>query len=596
MTFNDFQLSENVRMGLMDMGFDKPTPIQHQAIPVLLEGKDILASAQTGTGKTAAFVVPILEKLSQQPRAGIRALVLAPTRELAIQIDQQFWSIGYHSGITSACIYGGSDWGVQEKAIREGVDVLVATPGRLLDHIKVSSVDFTGLEFLVLDEADRMLDMGFLPDVRSIIHRLPKKRQTLLFSATLSGNIDTLAREITIDPVRINVSSFKPAEGVTQKAYKVSEAGKLELVLHLIDDSVQSAIVFVSTKRGVDSLARALGKKRVKVGSIHGDRDQKEREATLSDFTNGRINVIVATDVMARGIDVTGISHVINFNVPRDVDDYIHRIGRTARAEKKGTAITLVSREDSRYFSAIHKEMKDRIEIIDLPDSMDDSDDRDSDRSTDTSRSRSGARGGRQGDRRSSGPPRRRTPVASAPSAPSEEVKDTETVPKAPDAAATGKTVTSEKKSTAAEEVAADGVEKTTESSDKPRKSPRRRPRRRPKDRGDEGESAERKEQVKPADTRESRGSGNDRSSDDDRGGRSRRRPGGGRGPGRSSDGDKRPGGSRSRNTPAEQKQIQRIKNITEPFGRDTSADNKSKESGKKGFWTKIKTIFGTGD
>lgn len=355
-------------MGLSDMGFSKPTPIQIQAIPAVLEGKDLLASAQTGTGKTAAFALPLLEKLSADKKVGIRALILAPTRELAMQIDEQFWSIGYHTGITTASVYGGTDWGAQEQAIRDGVNVLVATPGRLLDHIKVSNVDFSKVEFLVLDEADRMLDMGFIPDVMTIIRRLPKERQTLLFSATLSDKIEHLARELTKNPLRINISSFIPAEGVEQIAYKVNDDGKLNLVLHLFDDTdVASAIVFTSTKRGADSLARALRKKGVKVSAIHGDRDQKEREATLGDFKAGRINVIVATDVMARGIDVTGVSHVVNFDVPRDLDDYIHRIGRTARAEKKGTAITLVSRNDGRYFQVIKDKMKDRLTIIDNP-------------------------------------------------------------------------------------------------------------------------------------------------------------------------------------------------------------------------------------
>lgn len=371
LSFQDFKLSPNVIMGLSDMGFSNPTPIQEQAIPKILEGKDILASAQTGTGKTAAFAIPMIEKLSANPKKGIRVLILAPTRELAVQIDEQFWSIGYHSGVSSACVYGGSDWGAQEKAIREGVNVLVATPGRLLDHIKVSKVDFSNLEFLVLDEADRMLDMGFIPDVRSIIHRLPKKRQTLLFSATLSDRIESLSRELTQNPIRINVSSFKPAEGVTQIAYRVQEEGKVELVLNLFDDATEkSAIVFTSTKRGADSLGRALHKKGVKVSSMHGDRDQKEREATLADFKAARINVIVATDVMARGIDVTGVSHVINYNVPHDLDDYIHRIGRTARAKEKGTAITLVSPADERYFKSITAEMKDRLQVIALPDGL----------------------------------------------------------------------------------------------------------------------------------------------------------------------------------------------------------------------------------
>jgi len=369
LSFNEFNLSQDLLMGLSDMGFSKPTPIQSQAIPVVLEGKDLLASAQTGTGKTAAFALPLLEKLSSNKKAGIRALILAPTRELAVQIDEQFWTIGYHTGVTTASVYGGTDWGAQEQAIRDGVNVLVATPGRLLDHIKVSNVDFSQIEFLVLDEADRMLDMGFIPDVMTIIRRLPKERQTLMFSATLSDKVESLARELTKNPVRINISSFKPAEGVEQHAYKVNDDQKIDLVLHLFDSSteVASAIVFTGTKRGADSLARALRKKGVKVSSMHGDRDQKEREATLGDFKAGRINVIVATDVMARGIDVTGVSHVVNFDVPRDLDDYIHRIGRTARAEKKGTAITLVNRQDLRYFQVISEKMGSRLKVLDNP-------------------------------------------------------------------------------------------------------------------------------------------------------------------------------------------------------------------------------------
>ena len=284
-----------------------------------------------------------------------------------MQIDEQFWTIGYHTGVTTASVYGGTDWGAQEQAIRDGVNVLVATPGRLLDHIKVSNVDFSQIEFLVLDEADRMLDMGFIPDVLTIIRRLPKKRQTLLFSATLSDKIEGLAKELTINPVRINISSSVSAEGVDQRAYKVNDDAKLDLVLHLFDtEDVISAIVFTGTKRGADSLSRALRKKGVQVAAMHGDRDQKEREATLGDFKAGRINVIVATDVMARGIDITGVSHVINFDVPHDVDDYIHRIGRTARAEMKGTAMTLVTRQDNRYFQQIKDKMGDRLKIIEL--------------------------------------------------------------------------------------------------------------------------------------------------------------------------------------------------------------------------------------
>jgi len=568
LSFNDFKIGEKVLMGLTDMGFDKPTPIQEEAIPVLLDGKDILASAQTGTGKTAAFAIPLIEKISANPKPGIRALVLAPTRELAIQIDQQFWSIGYHAGISSACIYGGSDWGTQEKAIREGVDILVATPGRLIDHIKVSSVDFSALEFLVLDEADRMLDMGFLPDVRSIIHRLPKKRQSLLFSATLSGSIETLAREITQDPVRINISSFKPAEGVTQQAYKVAESGKLDLILHLVDPkTIDSAIIFVSTKRGVDGLARALQKKGVKVGSIHGDRDQKEREATLSDFSNSRINVIVATDVMARGIDVTGVSHVINYNVPRDLDDYIHRIGRTARAEKKGTAITLVSPEDGRYFSTISKEMSDRLEIVDLPEALADyaADGADGSSTRRTASPRGGSKGRSSSRSGSAGPGRGRQSRRPAP---------------ASDAGSSGQSGDNTTRATTKSNDENGNAQETSEN--KPTDDTKRTSRRRPPRR--------RKEDDAPADRTKQKSRNDDNSRDDDR-----RKPSSGRDSRRGS--ESRGGRSRSngdtsgkKRTPVDQQQLNRIKSVTEPFGNDTKpAENKP----KGGIWSKITSIFG---
>jgi superfamily II DNA/RNA helicase len=251
-------------------------------------------------------------------------------------------------------VYGGGDWGAQQNAVKEGVNIIVATPGRLIDLIRVLNIDFSALQFLVLDEADRMLDMGFIPDVRLIVSKLPKDRQTLMFSATISDRVDALVRELTRDPVRINVSTFTTAKGVTQQAYKVREDAKIDLVLEIFETvDWQSGIIFCSTKRGTAALARVLAKKGVKVGSMHGDMEQHEREATLAEFRNNRISTIVATDVMARGIDVTNVTHVMNFNVPRDLDDYIHRIGRTARAEKTGTAITLVSPEDERHFRAI---------------------------------------------------------------------------------------------------------------------------------------------------------------------------------------------------------------------------------------------------
>jgi len=351
-------------MGLADRQFTTPTAIQKDAIPVVLSGRDVLASAQTGTGKTAAFAIPILEMLMRDRKSGVQALILAPTRELAQQIDEQLWTLGYHTGITSACVYGGGDWSAQQNAVAAGVNILVATPGRLIDLIRVLNVDFTGLKFLVLDEADRMLDMGFIPDVRLIVSKLPKDRQTLMFSATISDKIDSLTRELTRDPIRINVSTFTTAKGVTQQAYRVSEDAKLDLVLDLFGKlDWQSGIIFTSTKRGAASLARALAKKGVKVGSMHGDMEQAEREATLAEFRAAKINTIVATDVMARGIDITAVSHVLNFNVPRDLDDYIHRIGRTARAEMTGTAITLVSPQDERAFRTILHHVGKKMEF-----------------------------------------------------------------------------------------------------------------------------------------------------------------------------------------------------------------------------------------
>lgn len=351
-------------MGLADRQFTTPTAIQKDAIPVVLSGRDVLASAQTGTGKTAAFAIPILEKLMADRKPGVQALILAPTRELAQQIDEQLWTLGYHTGITSACVYGGGDWTAQQNAVAAGVNILVATPGRLIDLIRVLNVDFSGLKFLVLDEADRMLDMGFIPDVRLIVSKLPKDRQTLMFSATISDKIDSLTRELTRDPIRINVSTFTTAKGVTQQAYRVAEDAKLDLVLDLFGKlDWQSGIIFTSTKRGAASLARALAKKGVKVGSMHGDMEQPEREATLAEFRAGKINTIVATDVMARGIDITAVSHVLNFNVPRDLDDYIHRIGRTARAEMTGTAITLVSPQDERAFRTILHHVGKKMEF-----------------------------------------------------------------------------------------------------------------------------------------------------------------------------------------------------------------------------------------
>ena len=373
MSFDRFNLQNEVSDGLRDMGFEKPTPIQEACIPLIMEGRDILASAQTGTGKTAAFAIPVLHNLLEKKKnkqEGIRALVITPTRELASQVDEAFFAIGYHTGLTTAKVYGGDDWSRQEKALNRGTNIIVATPGRLLDHIKIHDVDFSNLDFLILDEADRMLDMGFIPDITHIVSKLPKERQTLLFSATIPPKIEQLARKMMNNPERVNMAPPNmAAEGVTQGMYYVEERDKLPLVLHLFEkEQWASAIIFMSTKRAVDKLGRELKKKGANVTSIHGDRTQAERERALESFRKGEFRIIVATDVMARGIDVEGISHVINFSVPHDVEDYVHRIGRTARADAKGDSITLVSGQDRRYMENIIRAMESKIHKLEVPD------------------------------------------------------------------------------------------------------------------------------------------------------------------------------------------------------------------------------------
>lgn len=371
LSFSEFGLSPEILDGIRDMGYSQATPIQQQAIPVVLDGKDIVASAQTGTGKTAAFVVPILQKILNSPDKGLQCLILSPTRELAQQIDEQIFAIGYYANIPSVTIYGGGDWGEQQKALERGVRIIVATPGRLLDLMKVRNLDFSTVEVLVLDEADRMLDMGFIPDVRTIINRVPKNRQTLFFSATINEKLKPLLQEFLVDPVRISIAPNKAAKGVNQWLYYCEFHQKADLVKFLMDDDrFPSCILFTSTKRGADELARELRRKRLTVASIHGDRTQQEREEALAAFKAGTIRILVATDVLARGIDIEEVSLVINYDVPRELEDYIHRIGRTARADASGDAITFVSPQDRRYFEAIKTAMGDKLVVLKLPDSI----------------------------------------------------------------------------------------------------------------------------------------------------------------------------------------------------------------------------------
>ena len=368
MKFTEFNLSDELIAGLNDLQFKEPTPVQEQAIPIVSEGRDLIAAASTGTGKTGAFVIPIMERVLKSDRKGIKALILSPTRELASQIDEQIFAIGYHAGISSATVIGGSNFSQQAKALKAGVDIIVATPGRLIDQYKVLGIDFSHLEYFVLDEADRMLDMGFLPDMKTIISWLPKKRQTLLFSATMPHEIKKLAGSIMTDPALVEIERSKPSQSVEQRAYRLRSKQKVDLVKKIFDTiKWESCIIFTSTKKGTDELQRLLKREGIKAASIHGDRSQDERNKALQAFKNGQVPVIVATDVLARGIDIKEVSIIVNYDVPNNTDDYVHRIGRTGRYDKKGIAITFVSKRDSRTFSQIENIKGNTIKTIDLP-------------------------------------------------------------------------------------------------------------------------------------------------------------------------------------------------------------------------------------
>lgn len=376
-------------MGLDALQYEETTPVQEQSIPLILKGEDVVGAAQTGTGKTGAFVIPLLEKILESEREGTQALILSPTRELANQIDEQIFAIGYHTGISSATVIGGSDFGSQVKAIRSGVDIIVATPGRLIDQMKVLDLNFSHIKYLVLDEADRMLDMGFLPDVSKIIKAMPEKRQTLLYSATMPKQIQKLADDFMKNPKTVSIAASKPSAQVDQRAYFLKSRQKLDLIQHLFDKlDWSSAIVFTATKKGTDELERLLKKKGIKTASMHGDRSQEERNEALRAFRNGTYPVMVATDVLARGIDIQKISLIINYDVPQTPDDYIHRIGRTGRYDQVGTAITFVSQRDRKKFSAVQKEVGDQLNICDLPKQIDGSSKGKSDRNKKSSRSR----------------------------------------------------------------------------------------------------------------------------------------------------------------------------------------------------------------
>lgn len=371
LTFDELDLYGNLLDGLYSMNYDEATPIQEAAIPVILDKKDIIACAQTGTGKTAAYLIPILQRIMDYPSGDTRALVIAPTRELAYQIDQNCQAIGYHTGVSSVAVYGGSDsklWDKQKRAIETGVDIIIATPGRFMLHHKLGYMDLSKVEMVVLDEADKMLDMGFVADIKTIVSHVPKEHQTIMFSATMSKKIRQLAKEMQDTPVEINFNLSKPAEGIDQKAYCVYDEQKMPLLQHLIKEKeIDSMIIFASSKIKVDNIHRSLRKMGVEARAMHSDKAQEERTQTLRDFKSKQFKIMVGTDVLARGIDIDNLSHVLNFDCPRDAEDYVHRVGRTARASRTGEAITFVDPQDFRRLASIERLIETEIPKPEMP-------------------------------------------------------------------------------------------------------------------------------------------------------------------------------------------------------------------------------------
>jgi len=369
MAFTGFGLDATLLRAIRELGFTRPTPIQAQAIPPAMEGKDVLACAMTGSGKTAAFLLPILQHLRLKPRGVTRALVLAPTRELAAQIHEHLEELAVHTPVTGAAVFGGVGMEPQEHAFRSGVDVIIATPGRLLDHFSRPYAKLERLEYLVIDEADRMLDMGFLPDIRKVLRHIPTRRQTLFFSATLPPEIVRLAGELLRRPVTLNIErKAAPAVGITQAVYPVARELKSALIVELVKQGVvHDAIVFTRTKHRANRLSEYLTKHGLTNAKIHGNRSQNQRTEALAGFKSGKVKLLVATDIVARGIDVEALGHVVNFDVPNSPDDYIHRVGRTARAESTGDAFTFVAPDEETELAAIERAVGRRLPRVTLP-------------------------------------------------------------------------------------------------------------------------------------------------------------------------------------------------------------------------------------
>ena len=374
--FTDFDFDDRLMEGIDAAGYEEATPVQEQVIPHILAGKDIIASAQTGTGKTAAFLLPLIHNiLKDQPQANtITALVVVPTRELAIQIAQHLEGFSYFAGVSSIAVYGGGDGNafVQEKkALSEGADIVVCTPGKMMAHIKMGYVKLQGLKYLVLDEADRMLDMGFYDDIMFVIKHLPKQRQNLLFSATMPIKIRTLARQILHQPIEVNIAISKPPEQIVQKVFFVYETQKIPLIAHLLKEGKQTdVLIFCSSKMSVKQLTRELKRLHFNADEIHSDLEQDQREEVLSRFRSGRLGILVATDILSRGIDIDSIELVINYDVPHDGEDYVHRIGRTARAKAEGSAFTLVTPQEQYKFNSIEKLMELQVPVGIVPEML----------------------------------------------------------------------------------------------------------------------------------------------------------------------------------------------------------------------------------
>ena len=379
MYFDELPLADEVLDALWDMHFDECTPVQEHTIPVILEGRDVISCAQTGTGKTAAFILPLLTNLlydNHDPNK-LNAIIMAPTRELAQQIDQQMEGFGFYVPFSSVAIYGGNDsgaWGTQSTGLQRGADIVIATPGRLLSLMNIYNIDFSGVKYFILDEADRMLDMGFYDDIMAVVNRLPKDRQTIMFSATMPANIRKMAKAIMNNPAEVQIAVSRPPESIRQQAIDIYEAQKTAFIVQKFRSSgeqeLKKVIVFVGKKQGVKDLTRALRANNIDARAMHSDLEQKERDEVMLDFRNNKVDVLVATDIVSRGIDVDDIPLVINYDVPRDAEDYVHRIGRTARAENKGEAITLVSPEDKHFFNQIERFLQKSIERLPLPSSL----------------------------------------------------------------------------------------------------------------------------------------------------------------------------------------------------------------------------------